>query len=435
MPRTSAPPAVDLTTGRARAAFRKPSAVLSLAAAVCLVAAGCGGSDDTTSGATDTATTSATASTGGDVQAVADAANAFIASLDDDQAALAVLEMTEENATAWSNLPCGQECRGGVPLADLSEDQQALAEELLEAATGSGEAGYQQIEEIRAADDYLNELQETGQGGGPGSGTMPTGMPTGMPTDGAMPSGMPTGMPTDGTRPSGMPTGGAMPGGGGGGDGYGSGLYDLAILGTPGADGTWMLHFGGHHLAVNFTYADGEVSGASPYFVGVEPLTWTADDGTTYAPLQEMADSVKAVTASLSEEELAQAQLTETFSDVLVGPGEDGQFPETQSGVKVGDLTDEQKQLVLAAIRSWVGIVDDAVAEDLMATYESELDDTYVSWSGGTELTEHADYVRIDGPSVWIEFVCQNGIVLSDQIHYHTVYRDKVRDYGGEFSS
>ncbi|WP_432504751.1 DUF3500 domain-containing protein [Kineococcus arenarius] len=435
MPRTSAPPAVDLTTGRARAAFRKPSAVLSLAAAVCLVAAGCGGSDDTTSGATDTATTAATASTDGDVQAVADAANAFITSLDDDQKALAVLEMTEENATAWSNLPCGQECRGGVPLADLSEDQQVLAEELLEAATGSGEAGYQQVEEIRAADDYLNELQETGQGGGPGSGTMPTGMPTGMPTDGAMPSGMPSGMPTDGTRPSGMPTGGAMPGGGGGGDGYGSGLYDLAILGTPGADGTWMLHFGGHHLAVNFTYADGEVSGASPYFVGVEPLTWTADDGTTYAPLQEMADSVKAVTASLSEEELAQAELTETFSDVLVGPGEDGQFPEAQSGVKVGDLTDEQKQLVLAAIRSWVGIVDDAVAEDLMATYESELDDTYVSWSGGTELTEHADYVRIDGPSVWIEFVCQNGIVLSDQIHYHTVYRDKVRDYGGEFSS
>jgi hypothetical protein len=42
--------------------------------------------------------------------------------------------------------------------------------------------------------------------------------------------------------------------------------------------------------------------------------------------------------------------------------------------------------------------------------------------------------VRIDGPGVWIEFVCQNGIVYQGQIHYHTVYRDHTRDYGGEFT-
>lgn len=57
-----------------------------------------------------------------------------------------------------------------------------------------------------------------------------------------------------------------------------------------------------------------------------------------------------------------------------------------------------------------------------------------IAFSGDSSLTNNADYVRIDGPSVWIEFVCQTGIVYSDQIHYHTIWRDHERDYGAEFT-
>ena len=60
------------------------------------------------------------------------------------------------------------------------------------------------------------------------------------------------------------------------------------MLGRPAADGTWQLQFGGHHLAINVAYKNGAVSGASPYFIGVEPTSWTATDGTTYAPLDVM---------------------------------------------------------------------------------------------------------------------------------------------------
>ena len=37
---------------------------------------------------------------------------------------------------------------------------------------------------------------------------------------------------------------------------------------------------------------------------------------------------------------------------------------------------------------------------------------------------------------MWVEFICQNGIVFQNQnqIHFHTVYRDHTRDYGGEFT-
>ena len=70
----------------------------------------------------------------------------------------------------------------------------------------------------------------------------------------------------------------------------------------------------------------------------------------------------------------------------------------------------------------------------MLAIYEDELDETYVAFSGNAALTGNADYVRIDGPSVWMEFLGQTGIVYANQIHYHTIWRDHERDYGAEFS-
>ncbi|MBT0768755.1 DUF3500 domain-containing protein [Kineosporia sp. J2-2] len=424
----------------------------ALAAAAVLLTAACSSSSSSGTGSSSTSSVTPTVA-GHDVAAVVAAAQAFSASLDDDQKELAVLDLTADNAEAWSNLPSGQSCRGGVPFEDLDDNQLALARVLLQSAIGTGDPGYPRVEDLWAADDELSSLQSSGEGGEPGSGStagstaggaMPSG--SGAPSGGSAPSdsGMPSGdMPT-GDMPTGdMPSGGSMPsgsgggagGGGGGGGGYGAGLYDLALLGDPDTDGTWMLHFGGHHLAVNFTYEAGEVAGSSPYFVGLEPTTWTADDGTEYAPLEAMKSAVTALSTSLTTAQKKQAELSQTFSDVLLGPGEDGQFPAKKQGIAASRLTDDQQSAVLDVLRQWVGIADDTTAESMLKTYEDELSKTYVGWSGGVEMTAHANYLRIDGPSAWVEFVCQNGVVLTDKIHYHTVWRDHTRDYGGEFSS
>jgi hypothetical protein len=354
--------------------------------------------------------------------AVVSAANAFLNTLDSDQQAATVLDFTQANATAWSNLPCGSSCRVGIQTSTLTDDQLAALKAVLKAGLGTGDdTGYDQVMQVLAADDVLNSAGSGSSGSASGA---PTDVPSSDPsaTAGSTPTDVPTGTP-----PSGGP-------GGGGGGGYGSGNYYLAFLGTPSKTGTWQLHFGGHHLAVNITYKNGKVAGASPYFVGVEPSSWTDTDGTTYAPLSDMRDSMLALTGSLTTEQLATAKLSESFSDVLLGPDQDGNFPATKEGVKVSTLSPKQKKLVLAAIHPWVANVDDATAKKLMKTYERELNQTYVSYSGGTGLDAQGDYVRIDGPGVWIEFVCQSGVVYRDQIHYHTVYRDHTRDYGSEFS-
>ncbi|MFJ9707099.1 DUF3500 domain-containing protein [Streptomyces sp. NPDC101234] len=326
------------------------------------------------------ASADATASTTADSSSVSDvvtAADAFLDTLDSDQQSSVLLDFTQANATAWSNLPCGSTCRVGIEFSSLSDEQLTAAKAVIEAATGTGSgSGYDQISQILKADDYLGETAS----------------------------------------------------------GYGSGNYYLAFLGTPSTTGTWQLHFGGHHLALNLTFKDGAVEGTTPFFVGVEPTSWTGDDGTSYAPLSGMYDGMKAMVDSLTDDELTEAKLSESFSDVLLGPDDDGDFPETKEGLKVSELTDDQQALVLAAMKPWVDVADDTTAASVLSTYKSELDDTYISYSGSTDLSAQGDYVRIDGPGVWIEFVCQDGVVYTSKIHYHTVYRDHTTDYGGEFS-
>jgi len=215
--------------------------------------------------------------------------------------------------------------------------------------------------------------------------------------------------------------------------GYGSGLYFLAFLGTPSETGTWQLHFGGVHLAVNITYVDGGVTSASPFFVGAEPASFTAN-GTAYEPLAGMRTAALALTSSLSETQVDEARLGESSSEVLLGPDEDGQFPEAKEGIAVSELSTDQQELVLAAIKPWVEVADDDTAQQLLAAYEADLGETYIAYSGGQDLDTPGDYVRIDGPDVWIEFLCQQGVVDPEQATYQGVYRDHSRDYGGGFT-
>ncbi|MEV6346323.1 DUF3500 domain-containing protein [Actinoplanes sp. NPDC051851] len=415
---------------------RRTAVLLGIATTAVLLSgtiAACGSDDD--SSTTTTSTSAATVkSYDKSVAGVVEAATAFLATLDTDEKTLAQLDFTQAEAVAWSNLPCGSTCRPGVMFGDLTDTQVAAGKSVLMTALGTGSGtGYERVLQIFAADKYLGTVQSSsGSSGGPGGG-MSGGPGGGMSGGPGGSGGPPAGM-------SGGPGGGAMPSGSGGTDaggglgGYAEGNYYLAFLGTPSTTGTWQLHFGGHHLAVNITYKDGEVEGTTPFHVGVEPTSWTDSEGTSHAPLEDMKTAMVAMLAGLSSAEQTKAKISETYSDILLGPGSDGEFPSKKEGIAVSSLTDDQKDLVLAAIKPWVVNADDTTSASLMTTYEDELDKTYIGWSGHVTMTNHADYVRVDGPSVWVEFVCQNGVVIQNQIHYHTVYRDHTRDYGGEFT-
>ncbi|MDO7845732.1 DUF3500 domain-containing protein [Hymenobacter sp. M29] len=364
---------------------------------------------------------------------VVQAANAFMATLSAAQKATLIQEFTASNAARWSNLPAGFVPRLGLKLADLDSIQTKAALAVVQAATGTAaNEGFAEIQQLRAADDNLNAAPP-GTGFGPGKPG--DGPPPGMRRGG----GPPGGGPGPGGPPPGMRRG---PGGrppGLGADDYGSGVYFIAFLGTPSATGPWMLQFGGHHLATNITFGKGKVTGATPKFEGVEPLRFTTANakvlpkGTTYAPMSAEAAAMLAMLKGLTPEQSKQAKLAQSFFDVLLGPGQDGHFPATKVGLPGKQLSRAQQALVMAAMAPWVQDSDDATAATLLAAYQRQLPDTYIAYAGTGSFATNGDYVRIDGPEVWIEFVCQNGVVYHSQIHYHSIWRDHARDYGGNF--
>ena len=314
---------------------------------------------------------------------------AFKAMLTTTQQATLEKIYTASLARKWSNLPCGSGCRNGIQFSTLTSAQLTAALAVIQAAAGTtANEGYSEFNQIRAADDFLQAS--------------------------------------------------------GGGNNYSSGIYFISFLNTPTTSGAWMLQYGGHHYAANIAYNAGHVVAGTPLFEGVEPTTFTVS-GTTYAPLDQEHTAMQTMLASLTTAQLATAKLSQTFSDVTLAPGEtnggSGTFPTTKVGLAVSTLTDAQKLLVLAAIKPWVQDLDDTVATNLLAIYQSELNGTYIAYTGNgtsgnpsTFLNANTNYARIDGTTAWVEFVCQNGVVFPNQIHYHSVYRDHVRDYGADLS-
>ncbi|RKD85122.1 DUF3500 domain-containing protein [Mangrovibacterium diazotrophicum] len=330
--------------------------------------------DSSSDSSTSTSTDCSSATT--QVAKIVCLAEAFEATLTTSQISTLELDFTKANAIKWSNLPGGVSIRNGLEFSTLTDTQLTAAKAVIAAAAGTTEdEGYSEFSQINAADDVLGEKA---------------------------------------------------------GSTYSSGEYIIAFLGTPSTTGTWMLQFGGHHYAQNITYSGGEVVGSTPSHQGIEPTSWTSGS-TTYDPLNTEHEAMIAMLAGLTSSQLIEAKLSSSFSDVVLGPGNDGEFPATKLGIPCSELTTDQKALVVAAMKPWTDDVDDETGTAVLAMYEGELDDTYVAYSGNISLTNHADYVRIDGPSVWIEFVCQSGVVYS-AIHYHSVYRDHSSDYGGYFS-
>ena len=300
------------------------------------------------------------------------------ATLSSSQVASLQLNYSKADALKWSNFPQAltQNKRVGLQFSSLSSSQLEAVKLLIKEAMGTmTNEGYDEAMQILAADDFLNVN--------------------------------------------------------GGGSIYGSGNYFIAFLGTPSTTGLWELQFGGHHLAVANTYNAGKLIGATPSFRSVEPMAAFEQGGKTNQPMIQEQIALANFLKSINTSQTATAKSSATFGDLILGPGKDGQFPTTKQGLKGSELSASQKELLITALKTYIQDVDDINATTITAKYTSELNDTYVLFSGTNTLETKGDYMRIDGPSVWFEWSTQGGIVIRNANHPHTIWRDRTGDYGG----
>lgn len=300
--------------------------------------------------------------------AITDAAQAFLASLSDEQRAAAVFDFADNTQRAnWSNFPDGPVVRKGVMRGDMTAPQLAALEALLQ--TVMSIEGYRNIALQLAAEDELDN--------GIGSPN------------------------------------------------FGSPYYYVSFLGTPATDAPWMLQFGGHHLAINVTIVGPDLS-FSPMLTGGEPLRINFEDQDVYITERETA-AAQALMDSLDTAQKQQAIRGSSPINLVLGPGAFG-TQVAPEGIRGADLDAEQRQLLLDVIAARLGFInaDDFAAK--MAVVRGDLDDTYFGW-WGPEGTLGAAYFRVTGPSVVMEYAPQDQDGDNTD-HAHNMYRDPQNDYG-----
>lgn len=307
----------------------------------------------------------------------------FKASLSAEQAAALQIPLTKTSASKWSGLTGGVSIRNGVEFSTLNPSQLAAAKAIISTATGiTANEGWDEFNQINIGDAYLGSIA---------------------------------------------------------GSAYGSGKYVVAVLGDPAMEGTWMLQIGGHNYAQNIVYKDGVAVSGSPSLQGTEPRTFNFA-GVDYAPLAQEQSAMTTLFASMSASQLASAKQTGTMSELMMGAGKDGQWPTTKAGVKLSALSTATQNNFMTALNPWLNDLPYELKTKLMNIYVAEMGDTYLSYSGNATanagnpnsfLMADGDYVRIDGPSLWIEFLVKKGTVFGADFQYHTIYRDRTRDYNG----
>jgi hypothetical protein len=308
-------------------------------------------------------------------------AEAFKATLTPEQVATVQLSYSKTDAAKWSNFPqaFSRPKRVGIGFGTLTPPQLAAAKALMAAvlAPGVPNEGYEELEGGLAADTYL------------GTATQQTAT-------------------------------------------FGAGNYYLAFLGTPSLTGRWELQYGGHHYAFANTYQAGKTVGTTPIFRGVEPMSAVQANGRTYQPMEQERQAFAKLLGSLSPSEQAAARLSTTFHDMLLGPGQDDQFPATRLGLRIGTLSASKQQLVLRALKTYSDDLDAATAAAVLARYTAELPATYLAYVGSGTLSQGGDYVRLDGPRLWLEYSGQESRDFPGTVHPHSVWRDRLSDYGGK---
>jgi hypothetical protein len=283
-----------------------------------------------------------------------------------------------ESAKKWSNFPpIGFPDRVGPILSNFSTEQLSLVKAILKQASGIAQnEGYDELEQVLNADDFLIANTNDAKAG------------------------------------------------------FSSGNYHIAFLGDPSETGLWQLYFGGHHFALTSTYSGGKLVGATPSFRGVEPFTSFDQNGRSNAPLVQEQAAFAAMLEGLSEDERKMAKLSQTYTNIIAGPQKDDAIPSVREGLKAGGLSSEKQALIVAAIETYVTDIDPVGAKAIMEKYKSELAETYIAYSGTAKMNSENDYVRIDGPSVWIEWSMQPGRSIPG-VHPHSIWRDRTSDYGG----
>lgn len=314
--------------------------------------------------------------TGASTRPVREAAEAFLAALDERQRSRALLAAEGEQWRNWSSIH--RYPRQGIAFAELNDAQRQKAFKLLEESLS--------LRGLRTVRDIMRLNQTTAE-------------LTGRYEE------------------------------------YGEDRYWLVVLGPPSDTAPWGWKLEGHHLVIHFFVLKDQVV-MTPTFLGSEPVQAASGKYAGTRVLHVEEQTALGFVNGLTPAQRAKAILSEELPpDVFASAFRDNlRLP--YEGIRYEELTPAQQARLLALIGLHVGYLRPEHAAAKMEEVRRHLADTWFAWMGGTGH-DSVFYYRIHSPVILIEFNHQRGEALlgerPSRNHIHTVIRTpNGNDYGRE---
>jgi len=203
--------------------------------------------------------------------------------------------------------------------------------------------------------------------------------------------------------------------------------YYIAIFGDPSTKpkkGVWGWRFEGHHLSLNYTIVNGNVV-ATPAFFGTNPAIVKKGPRKGTRPLGRLEDQARALMQSLKAAGKAVVFSEKPPRDILSSQDRVASKPESQ-GIAGGDMSTEQKNMLLGVLREFASNTRTEVARPAMAEIAGVVDKLRFAWSGGLNKGD-PHYFRITDEGA---FMVEYANTQNDANHAHAVWRLFEGDFG-----
>lgn len=296
-------------------------------------------------------------------------ATTFLNSLTKEQRESAQMHFDDSTRTQWHFLPGAMWPRTGIQLRELNDNQKELLFKLLQSHLS--EAGYTKARKIMDLENVLLEMQQ-----GDANFRDPE-------------------------------------------------KYTVAFYGNPEKDSLWAWSFEGHHLSLNFTIVNDQVS-IAPRFMGASPATIKEGKRKGEKTLANEEDYGLQLINILSDNQKQKAIFKKTSYPDIVTFNKSEVTPLDFVGIKVGDLTKDQQMILINLLHEYLSTMPKELSEKRMNNLKlEEFDDIRFGWAGATESGK-AHYYRIQGKTFLVEF----DNTQNNANHIHLVWRDFDGDFG-----
>lgn len=205
------------------------------------------------------------------------------------------------------------------------------------------------------------------------------------------------------------------------------GRYWFAVFGDPTGPAPWSWRVGGHHVTIHIAVAEGRIIGATPSFLGANPVVVPSGPAAGRRTLAAEEALARSLLATLTPDDRRVAVVDAVAPlDILTANASRVGAHRVPTGLRHDRMAPAARAALEILVRHYLGRGRDEIEAAAWASVvEDGVGELSFAWAGPDE-PGRGHYYAVQGPRLLIEYDnTQDGAN-----HIHSVWRDPTNDWG-----